>query len=97
MTTIISKESVEGNKFGVPKCGEPTAIQIDSGECCINPIVGQEIMIDYIVGDLTEDAHREFVEHVVECRYCLREIILWRTAQVLAEEEEQPHAAAQSA
>jgi hypothetical protein len=97
MKAVTSKESVEGNEFGVPEGGEPTAIHINSTAVCINPAIGQERVIDYIAGDLTEDAHREFVDHVVECRYCLREIVLWRTAQVLAEEEEQPRAAAKGA
>lgn len=97
MTTVMSKESVEGNGFGVPEGGESTEPHIESITICVNPVVGQERVIDYIVGDLTEDAHRAFVDHIVECRYCLREVVLWRTAQVLAEEEERPRTTAQSA
>jgi hypothetical protein len=94
MTTVMSKESVEGNGFGIPEGGESTEAHIESITICINPTVGQERVIDYIVGDLTGDAQREFVDHTVECRYCLKEVVSWRTAQVLVEEEEERSRAA---
>jgi hypothetical protein len=56
---------------------------------CVNPTVGQEKIAAYIIGDLTEEEHREFVTHVGDCKYCLEQIVLWRTAEVLAEAEDQ--------
>ena len=95
MTTVVGKERVEGHESGIPEGGEQTEAHIASIDICDNPAVGQERVIDYIVGDLTEDEHREFVNHVGECRHCLKEVVLWRTAEVLAEEEERPRIAAQ--
>lgn len=59
-----------------------------SATMCLNPVAGQEQVIAYIVGDLSEEARRDFVAHVTECRYCLEEVVLWRISQVLAESDQ---------
>lgn len=56
-----------------------------SASTCLNPAAGQEQVIAYVVGDLSEDERRDFVAHVKECSYCLEEVVLWRMSQVLAE------------
>ena len=96
MTPVMVKEKMEGNKVGITDSENPTEAHIKPTMICMNPTVGQEQVVAYIAGDMTEEAHRNFVAHVAECKYCLREVVLWRTAQVLAEED-QPLRAAQTA
>lgn len=52
---------------------------------CENPAEGEHRIALYIVGDLTEDARREFVAHVADCNYCLEQVVLWRLAEELVE------------
>lgn len=96
MIPAMAKEKVEGNKVGITNSENPTVAHIKPTVICMNPAIGQEQVVAYIVSDMTEETHRKFVAHVGECKYCLREIVLWRTAQVLAEEE-QPLRAEQTA
>ena len=72
MTQATARGKVHGKTVGATTCAQPA--------------IGQEQVIAYIAGDLTEDANREFVAHLTECESCLKEVVLWRRAQVLAEE-----------
>jgi hypothetical protein len=94
MTPATAKEKVEENEVGAINSEHPTEGFIKPTVICTNQGVGQEKVVSYITGEMTEEEHRTFVAHVGECQYCLREIVLWRTAQVLAEEEDEPLGAA---
>ena len=65
-------------------------VHIKLTEACLDPASGIHRLIAYIVGDLTEDEHLDFADHVSRCNYCLKEIVLWRMAQVVVEGENPP-------
>lgn len=88
MSQVIVKEEVEGNEVGPTAHVNPTEIHITSPSTCANPIIGQEQVITYIADDMTDEERRVFVAHVSKCAYCLKEVVLWRMAQVSAEKED---------
>lgn len=57
---------------------------------CLNPAIGEKEIVAYITDDLTEAEREDFVNHLNSCKFCLKEIVLWRTAEELAEREERP-------
>lgn len=87
MTPAMAKENVEETEVGAINSAHPAEADIKPILICANPRIGQERVVSYITGYMTEVEHRDFVDHVGECQYCLREMVLWRTAQVLAEED----------
>jgi hypothetical protein len=80
-----TKEKVEGSQVGITTRVKPTADHIELALECLNPAAGMDQVIAYIAGDLFGHECQDFIAHVAECRYCLKEVVLWRAAQVLAE------------
>jgi len=68
--------------------GDPTEPHISLGSRCANQVVSESRVIPYIADDMTNEERMSFADHVAECSYCLREVVLWRLAQVIVEEEE---------
>jgi len=57
---------------------------------CPNPAVGEDKVVRYITGDMTEAEHESFVAHIADCKHCMQEVVLWRTAEELVDREERP-------
>jgi hypothetical protein len=72
MTHVMAKEDAQGSETGVAGSEDPA--------------ICQEQVIAYIVGDMAEDAYRNYVAHVRSCGFCLEQIVLWRMAEGLAKE-----------
>jgi hypothetical protein len=84
-----AKKKVEGSEVGITARVNTTQTYIRSIPNCVNPTAGEEQVIAYIAGDMIEQEYQDFIAHVSECRYCLKEVVLWRAAQVLAEADNQ--------
>jgi hypothetical protein len=82
-----AKKKVEGGEVGLTPREKPTADHIEPQLECFDPKVGAEQMFSYINGDLTGQIYQSFIAHVIECHYCLKEVVLWRAAEVLTEAE----------
>jgi hypothetical protein len=57
---------------------------------CFDPQVGEQRIVAYITNDMTDAERREFVAHVANCKHCLQETVLWRTAEALVDIEDRP-------
>jgi hypothetical protein len=53
------------------------------GGPCVNPTIGETRVMAYINREMSDAEHQNFVAHVAECKFCLEEIVLWRTAEEL--------------
>jgi len=84
-----TKDKVEGSEVGSTRGVNPTPVHIPPTRICKDVIAGQEQIIAYIVGDMTRAQCRAFVAHTSECWYCMREVVLWRAAQVATETQDQ--------
>jgi hypothetical protein len=82
-----TKKRVEGSLVGITDRVNLTDAHIRPLLECLDPNVGEKQVIAYIAGGLREREHEDFLIHVSQCRYCLREVVAWRAAQVLAEIE----------
>jgi deoxycytidylate deaminase len=82
-----TNKKVEGRQVEITDGVNQTEGNIRQLLECSSPSVGEQQVIAYIAGDLSGSEHQEFVIHVSQCRYCLREVVSWRVAQVLTEIE----------
>ena len=64
---------------------------------CVNPAMGQTKVAAYIAGDLTDSERRDFVAHIADCMCCLKEVVLWYTAEELAQKDDRPRQLTQTA
>ncbi len=80
-----AKKKVEGSEVGITARVNSTQPYIGRTPKCANPIAGEEQVISYIAGDLIGEQCQDFITHVSRCWYCLKEVVLWRAAQVLTE------------
>lgn len=84
-----AKKKVEGSEVGKTARENPTQAHITPTPECVNPTIGEERVITYIVGDMTNQECQNFVAHVSQCYHCFKEVVLWRAAQVSAEADNQ--------
>jgi hypothetical protein len=84
----IELQNAELSEVGATADEGPIEPHISLTEVCVNPLIGENQLIAYIVDDMTRDECRDFAAHVAECTYCFKQVVLWRLAQVIVEDDD---------
>jgi hypothetical protein len=77
---------------------KPNEEEFEAGPC-LNPAVGKDRIVAYITDEMSQADRESFIAHVAECKHCLQEVVLWRTAEEIVDrrEDRPPQEATQSA
>ena len=66
---------------------KPSEEEFEEGPC-LDPAVGEDRIVKYITGELPAAEHESFVAHLADCKHCMQEVVLWRTAEEIVERAE---------